>query len=457
MIIKTSEITAEYLNQRLISSKSIIIPILSDKYIHWSDPLTSLSCVYIHFIDIDEACMIGINHFDLDEFNINELFSVLNSNTNLKYIYNKSYVIDNIHGVDIETYLWFNFSINVEPLSTYLVNIDNLYSEWYSTYPNLNNIIPISHHLQVCKELCANVINYLGVYESSNYNSLYVETYHTVCSKIESTGICLDPDLTEEKYNVHISNNIVHPTSNIKTLTGRPSFKYERISFNSMRKDDKYRNIIISRFNDGSLYEYDYDGYHVRLIASLIGYEFTLEENVHEHLGRYYFGTDHLNTEQYEQSKRITFKQLYGEVETTYSYIEFFKRVEIYKSQMWEMYERDGYVTTIGGRQFEASKLVEMTKGKLFSYIQQATETEQNIITLREIQAYLYQYSSKLIMYTYDAFLIDYDSNMDDPIVLVEIQHILERSGYPVKVKSGINYGELNSVKLNNNTNSTAA
>ena len=212
IIIKTSEITAEYLNQRLISSKTIIIPILSDKFIHWSDPLASLSCIYIHFIDIDEACMIGINHFDLDEFNINELFSILNSNTNLKYIYNKSYVIDNIHGVDIETYLWFNFSINVEPLSTYLVNIDNLYSEWYSTYPNLNNIIPISHHLQVCKELCANVINYLGVYESSNYNSLYVETYHTVCSKIESTGICLDPDMTEEKYNVHISNNIVHPT-----------------------------------------------------------------------------------------------------------------------------------------------------------------------------------------------------------------------------------------------------
>ncbi len=450
MVIKTNEITVEYLNQRLISSKSIIIPILSDKFIHWSDPSASLSCVYMHFIDIDEACMIGINHFDLDEFNINELFSILNSNTNLKYIYNKSYVIDNIHGVDIETYLWFNHGVNIDPLSSYLFNIDNLYTEWYSAYPNSNNIIPISHHLQVCKELITNISKYIGTYILSQYNFIYITMYHAACSCIESTGICLDIELTEEKYNTKLPSNIVHPTSNVKTLTGRPSFKYDRISFNSMRKDDKYRNIIISRFPEGKLYEYDYDGYHVRLIASLIGYEFTLEENVHEHLGKFYFGIDHLNTEQYEESKRITFRQLYGEVETTYSYIDFFKRVEVYKSQMWELYETYGFVVTNGGRTFEASKLVEMTKGKLFSYIQQATETEQNILMLRELQTYLYPYSSKLIMYTYDAFLIDY-SESDNPNLLVVIQQILEKSGYPVKVKAGLNYGEMSGVKIINN------
>jgi hypothetical protein len=117
---------------------------------------------------------------------------------------------------------------------------------------------------------------------------------------------------------------------------------------------------------------------------------------------------------------------------------------------MWELYETHGFVVTNGGRTFEASKLVEMTKGKLFSYIQQATETEQNILMLRELQTYLYPYSSKLIMYTYDAFLIDY-SESDNPNLLVVIQQILEKSGYPVKVKAGLNYGEMSGVKIINN------
>lgn len=457
-MIKTSEITPEYLEQNLNASSSIIIiPILSDRYIHWSNKSSTLSCMYIHFIDINESCMIGLNHFDLDEFDINVLYSILNNSDSIKYIYNKSYVSNCIHRsyvIDLDIYLWFNYSINLEPISTQLVNVDNLYAEWYNAYPNFNNIIPISHHMQVCKEIINSSLKYIDKYTPTEFSDLYIQLYQSVCSNIESVGICLDPELTEEKYGVKLNDRIIHPVSNIKTLTGRPSFKYDRISFNSMRKDDNYRNIIISRFGqDGTLFEYDYDGYHVRLIASLIGYKFDLDENVHEHLGKYYFGIDKLNTEQYEQSKRITFKQLYGEVETTYSYIDFFKQVEIYKNEMWNNFERDGYATTSCGRKFESSKLVEMTRGKLFSYLQQAAETEQNIKSLQKIQTYLYPYSSKLILYTYDAFLIDYD-NTDDSNILVEIQKILEQSGYPVKIKFGKKYGDMNSVvgKLKNNS-----
>ena len=39
------------------------------------------------------------------------------------------------------------------------------------------------------------------------------------------------------------------------------------------------------------LFEFDYDAYHLRLIADLIGYDFP-DSSIHEHLGKLYFKKD---------------------------------------------------------------------------------------------------------------------------------------------------------------------
>ena len=61
------------------------------------------------------------------------------------------------------------------------------------------------------------------------------------------------------------------------------------------------------------LFEFDYEAYHPRILAKFIEYEFG-KESVHEYLGKMYFKTDNLTEEQYQQSKELTFKQLYGGV-----------------------------------------------------------------------------------------------------------------------------------------------
>ena len=57
------------------------------------------------------------------------------------------------------------------------------------------------------------------------------------------------------------------------------------------------------------LLEFDYDSYHLRLIAMAIGYDFP-EGNVHEYFARQYFDKTEINQSEYEQSKQLTFRQI---------------------------------------------------------------------------------------------------------------------------------------------------
>ena len=93
----------------------------------------------------------------------------------------------------------------------------------------------------------------------------------------------------------------------------------------------------------------------------------------------------------------------------------------------------------------------DITKTKLFNYYIQATETEQNIKTIIELQRYLYKRKSMLILYIYDAFLIDF-SEKDGVKTLKEIKKILEKNNFMTKVKMGYNYSLMKEItnKLSN-------
>jgi DNA polymerase I-like protein with 3'-5' exonuclease and polymerase domains len=81
-----------------------------------------------------------------------------------------------------------------------------------------------------------------------------------------------------------------------------------------------------------------------------------------------------------------------------------------------------------------------MNKNKLLNYMIQATETEHNINTIIELQRYLYKKKTRLILYVYDSFLIDY-SEEDGDQLLNDIQDILEQTKYMVRIQKGKNYG----------------
>jgi hypothetical protein len=225
-------------------------------------------------------------------------------------------------------------------------------------------------------------------------------------------------------------------------FTSRPTNSFNGINFAALSKNNGQRASFIPQ-ND-YLFEFDYDSYHPRILAKLIGYEFN-EASVHTHLGQMYFKTDILTEEQYQQSKELTFKQLYGGVFEQYKDIPFFKKVAMYTDNLWDTFNYGGYIELIGGRKLY--NIENPTPQKLLNYTIQSGETFYNVISIRNVLRYLENKKSNIILYTYDSILIDY-SREDGKEVLKEIKKLLENEfGFKVNVSYGTDYNNLTKCK----------
>ena len=58
---------------------------------------------------------------------------------------------------------------------------------------------------------------------------------------------------------------------------------------------------------------------------------------------------------------------------------------------------------------------------------------------INNIHELLSGYSSKLILYTYDSLLFDFDLD-DGKDLIFKIKETISDGGYPVKIKAGVNY-----------------
>ena len=87
-----------------------------------------------------------------------------------------------------------------------------------------------------------------------------------------------------------------------------------------------------------------------------------------------------------------------------------------------------------------------MNANKLFNYTIQLMETENNMRVLSELIPRIQDYRSKLILYSYDSFLFDF--NIEDGLdYIMKVKEILEQNGkYPVKVSWGLNYHEMKDI-----------
>ena len=89
-----------------------------------------------------------------------------------------------------------------------------------------------------------------------------------------------------------------------------------------------------------------------------------------------------------------------------------------------------------------------MNKNKLFNYLIQLTETENNMRMLTDLISHLKEinYESKLVLYSYDSFLFDFNMN-DGTKFLKMVKSIIEQNGkYPTKVSKGTNYHNMEDI-----------
>jgi hypothetical protein len=65
---------------------------------------------------------------------------------------------------------------------------------------------------------------------------------------------------------------------------------------------------------------------------------------------------------------------------------------------------------------------------------------------LSKLIPFIREYKSKLILYSYDSFLIDYNLN-DGVEFLREVKKIIESNGtFPTSVSKGLNYNEMEDI-----------
>jgi DNA polymerase I-like protein with 3'-5' exonuclease and polymerase domains len=179
----------------------------------------------------------------------------------------------------------------------------------------------------------------------------------------------------------------------------------------------------------------DVNGMHPRILAYILGYNLP-NNDVYEFFSMVY-KTDRQN------SKEITFKQLYGGIWEEYLHHEFFDLAQKYTNSMWEQFNINGYIECpISKHKFIKGELNDMNPSKLLNYILQATETSINILILYNILKQIKGYKSKIILYVYDSILIDIDQNEKNEIIQIITQEY-SKFNLPLNIKIGENYHSL--------------
>ena len=420
-----------------------IIPIYCSEYksVHESN----ISLLYVYSIESSNEYMLCYDHSESESLNIHTLKDYLNSFDKI-FCYNKKKLLkysEKNNLIDIDLVQWFYSN-------TYLdQDYDTpTHDQFYRTYENLSDInvvIPIGKHYDRCKQIREQFFNVLDYFETQSYDiSESLGHYDFILRtlyNIEQSGMYVDHKLFNKHFEERFyEDKLVYSEYNIYTTTGRPSNRFNGINYAALNKEDGSRSAFISRFKNGILVQFDYDAYHLRLLADLIDYKFPEDISVHEYLGKMYFEKDTLTEAEYQESKQISFKLLYGGITKDYMSIDFFAKIKQYTDLLFEKFNEEGYLESpIAGRKLHKKFFKDINPSKLLNYFIQIYETERNILIISSIQELLQNLQDKLILYTYDSFLLDLNVYNED--LIRQIRDILEMNKkFPVKLTKGINY-----------------
>jgi DNA polymerase I-like protein with 3'-5' exonuclease and polymerase domains len=163
------------------------------------------------------------------------------------------------------------------------------------------------------------------------------------------------------------------------------------------------------------------------------------DESAHVQLARLYFGKDEIAEEEYAKAKQINFHAIYGKIPPEYAFLPIFEKIQNYINRLWQHYQKKGYVEDpISGKRF-TQDLPDMHPQKLMNYMMQSLETSRNILILKDVLMFLQDKKSSLALYTYDAFVFDFDKS-DGKETLESLEKIMNQGGkYPIKFKYSSN------------------
>ena len=402
--------TNERLHKRIsaLSSKVLVFPILTSLVKH--PHLSRVSAIIIS--DGDTDLFINYNNIDASYVTDEIDFGIFNEVcvVGLKEFLHHYDYLPTMSDLEMELFHQAkDFDVEERPIYTIFRR---------RKAPKANDLIPIWKHYEQFQD-------WKQLWSQNTTSSKFSQLYPKCLNWIEQSGLYTQDGMEYTQYNMF-------------TTTSRPSNTFGGINYAALPKDGDVRKRFISRFEGGKLYQLDFDGYHIRLIAKLIGVDIPLDIKAHKWLADQY-GAD------LKDAKAITFRQLYGGVQDDYKHIPFFSKTSEYIESLWNEFLRNRLTfTPIMSRKIEI--IDSLNKNKLFNYILQAVETERNILILDKLSNMRHDRKSLPILYTYDSILFDVDPSDGDEYIL-EIKKVMESDGFPTDVEIGDNYKDM--VKTN--------
>jgi hypothetical protein len=361
----------------------------------------NISFIYAYILDSQEEIIFNKSHND---FPINK-FPVLGKNI---YVYNSYF------NKEVDAVFWLTQTPHPQ-LNNWRGYIDVCY----------NDYIPGAFHIKNCRRIKDSFVNSINFLDKSLYD-IFCENIVDSYRWVEQCGIYL-------KNHPTLGTGVKNTRYNLYTRTGRPSNSFDGYNYSAIPKGSE-REFFVSRFDSGFLVEYDFNAYHLRLIANLIGYKFP-EENIHLYLGKQYFKKSVLTDHEYKESKILSFKELYNGFKGNLD-IDFFKRSSYFSDYMFDFYNRNKYLKTpIIKRKLNVEK---PEQNILFNHYIQAYETERNALIIKQIKKQLSGYKSVLSLCNYDSFL--FDIHPEEQHITKEIEKILSSDEMVFSKKQGLNY-----------------
>jgi hypothetical protein len=393
--------------------------------------LTELSLVYVRDLIRTKGFMLCINHSESFSLSKEDVEWWLVNNTQKMWVLNKK-----------EALYHFNkphklFDVNfIKHISKIPTNCSEFYNSKHYALPNVNCLIPISKHYEEWENTFSEVLPTIQSFTLNDQFDFNNNHATNVFYQLESNGIKLNKNCFIDYYQgklphpeFNLSRGKIYTNYNLYTTTSRPSNTFNGVNFAALNKDDGERMCYMPE-NDMFI-EMDFQGYHPRLIGEMVNWHFPNDKNTYEMLGQL------LGVSQ-QEAKELTFKQLYGGVWSEYQHKPFFKDVNMFIDDMWDTYQYGNYYET-ENRIFIPDSDISQTK--LFNYIVQSKETSTNVGLLEKVLDYLKGKKTKIVLYTYDAFLFDYSK--EDGDILQDIVKLLE---YPVTIKQGNTYHGLTKI-----------
>jgi len=356
-------------------------------------------------------------------------------NVQIKHVNQVLKSFDEIYVRDKKTFLYYfqlKSSLDISHiLPTYIHPTTQVHTHFYNTYSSrldINRIIPLVKHYQRCEAIFEQVKNHcVTLIRKTNDVLAYSFLF------IEKNGIKINETLFKQYFkptneSFSIKDGKIYTQYNLHTTTGRPSNSFNGVNFAALNKDNGCRQAFIPEHD--RFMEIDISAYHPNIVAQLVDYRF--DKPIYEAFAEY-AGVE------IKQAKELMFKQLYGGIYTEYKQWEFFIKVQEYIDKIWEHFETLNWVMVPNsGKYFYKDRLGEMNPQKLFNYFLQNLETVNNSRIIQDIIKVLRGKNTKLVLYTYDAFLFDLDDTEKD--IIDELKEIFSSRELQIKYKYGTDY-----------------